>query len=260
LNKNIAITLDVDWAPDFIIDQVAFTLIEHSVKATWFITHKSPAIKRLAQYPELFELGIHPNFSEGSTQGSEPKAIMDHCFELVPDAESMRTHDLVQSTSLLKLVMTRYPIKVDVSIFLPYQFSASPFVYRSWEKCLLRIPYAWEDDHEMEQEHPVWSAEHLLGSAEPLYVLNFHPIHIYLNSRNMNPYLNVKKLGIPLCDCLPHHLEAQVRQDTVGTGDLFKNLIPLIKNNYRSFNIIELYKHWHEINKIEDRLVTCRTE
>ena len=48
------LTLDVDWAPDWVIDEVSAILVEKRVRATWFVTHGSPAIERLKDYPGLF--------------------------------------------------------------------------------------------------------------------------------------------------------------------------------------------------------------
>jgi len=87
-NKEIAITLDVDWAPDFVIEDVAELLINSSVRATWFVTHASSAIDDLRKRPDLFELGIHPNFLPGSTQGADVDSVLNHCMSLVPDAVS----------------------------------------------------------------------------------------------------------------------------------------------------------------------------
>ena len=36
------IFLDVDWTLDFVIEYVANILVEHGIKATWFLTHDSP--------------------------------------------------------------------------------------------------------------------------------------------------------------------------------------------------------------------------
>jgi peptidoglycan/xylan/chitin deacetylase (PgdA/CDA1 family) len=35
------ITLDTDWAPDFILEHVSEILTERKIKATWFITNES---------------------------------------------------------------------------------------------------------------------------------------------------------------------------------------------------------------------------
>ena len=93
---SLAITLDIDWAPDHVIDRIAAQLIDARVRATWFVTHQSPAIDRLRARPDLFELGIHPNFLNQSTHGETPAEVLAHCMALVPDARSMRTHSLVQ--------------------------------------------------------------------------------------------------------------------------------------------------------------------
>lgn len=50
------ITLDLDWSPDWLIRNIAVTLLAASVKATWFITHDSPAIQSLREHPEAFEI------------------------------------------------------------------------------------------------------------------------------------------------------------------------------------------------------------
>ena len=42
-----ALTLDVDWAPGFIIESVAEMLLANSIKCTWFVTNSSPAIEKL---------------------------------------------------------------------------------------------------------------------------------------------------------------------------------------------------------------------
>ena len=59
--NDLVLTLDMDWAPDCAIDFVSEELVSREVRATWFVTHASPAVHRLREHPELFELGIHPN-------------------------------------------------------------------------------------------------------------------------------------------------------------------------------------------------------
>ena len=45
----ILITLDIDWAPDFIIKKVDEMLKERNIKSTWFVTHKSAHLKNLSK-------------------------------------------------------------------------------------------------------------------------------------------------------------------------------------------------------------------
>jgi hypothetical protein len=145
------VTLDIDWAPEYAIDYVAELLAEHDVRATWFVTHSSPAITRLSQQPELFELGIHPNFLPNSTHGKTHEEVLSHCVAMVPGARSMRTHGLYQSTPLLEQVLSRTPITADVSLFMPHARALSPVEYRWHGRELLRIPYYWDDCYEMER-------------------------------------------------------------------------------------------------------------
>jgi len=184
----IILTLDIDWAPDFMIDYAAEVLLARGVKATWFVTHESPAVGRLREHPDLFELGIHPNFAAGSTQGATPEAVLDHCLRLVPHARCMRTHGLVQSTRLLQLVAATTAIEADVSLYLPRAAGLRPVDYPLAGRPFVRLPYVWEDDFEMLQAAPWWNLAPVLALGPGLKVLDFHPVHVYLNSPRFERY------------------------------------------------------------------------
>lgn len=193
----VAITLDTDWAPDFAIDWCANALLERGVRATWFVTHHSAAIDRLRLHPERFELGIHPNFLSGSTHGATVAAVLRHCMELVPEAVSLRTHALVQSTPTLEAITTLTPVRTDVSVFLP-GLCVAPFRLRLRRRDLLRVPYQWEDDFEMDMPDPCWDlALRRTGLAQ---VFDFHPIHVYLNSASFAPYTALKAVRTRLTE------------------------------------------------------------
>jgi hypothetical protein len=217
----VLLTLDIDWAPDFMIDAVAALFIARGARATWLITHRSAAVDRLRERADLFELGIHPNFREGSTQGATPAEVLRHCLELVPEAVSMRTHSFMQSTPLLTLVAETTPIRVDASLLLPRVAGLRPFEQPFGSSTLVRVPCDWEDDVEMVFPTPRWDARAVL--AEPgLRTFNFHPIHIYLNSRDMGPYVAVRSMGLHDAreeDVRPHRSEGE------GTGSILRALL-----------------------------------
>ena len=196
MSSQAVITLDIDWGPDYAIDFAANLLIEAQVKATWFVTHDSPAIRRLRHYPDLFELGIHPNFLPGTTHGKTESEILDHCIGLVPQARVVRTHGLVQTSNLLEKIIDETPISVDVSLFLPHAASLEPVVYY-WEsgKRLVRLPFMWEDDFEMVRPDSVWDLGRVIDHGTGLMIMDFHPIHVYLNSVTLAPYHSVRALG-----------------------------------------------------------------
>jgi polysaccharide deactylase WbmS-like protein len=216
----VAITLDVDWAPDHAIDAVAGQLIERDVRATWFVTHASPAIERLRERPELFELGIHPNFAPGSTHGETPEAVLDHCMALVPEARAMRTHGLVQSTALLALGREHTPIRVDASLFLPGAAGLAPIEYPLAPGPIVRVPYLWEDDAEMLRPDPAWDAWGVATGAQGLAVFDFHPIHVILNSADTRAYEALKQRGLDRAG--PADLQAG---DGLGAGTAFAGLV-----------------------------------
>lgn len=225
----IALTLDIDWAPDFVIDTVAARLVDRGVRATWFVTHSSPAVDRLRLYPELFELGIHPNFLPGSTHGDTPEAVLDYCLSLVPGATSVRTHALAQSTILMDM-LSRRGLQTDLSIFLP----RNPYLHpvESWfpGRMLLRVPYNWADDFEMNHPTPIWHLQSLIEAcsspvfASPHLIFDFHPIHIFLNSANLEPYQNLKQAVPRLAEASPDEVQPFVQQGE-GTDTMFSELI-----------------------------------
>jgi len=215
---SIVITLDVDWAPDFMIDGAARLLCERGVRATWFVTHRSPAVERLAEDP-LFELGLHPNFLPGSTHGDSWDAVLAHCAELVPGAISMRTHSLVQSTPLLDHVAAETDVRVDASLYLPHGPGLRPLEHWSGRGSLVRVPFLWEDDLEMARPVPVWSIDGL-PSAGGLKVLDFHPVHVFLNSVAMDGYEALKREG-PLRDADESTARQFVNDAVSGARDMF---------------------------------------
>ncbi len=218
----LIMTLDIDWAPDFVIDEIAASLVGAGVKATWFVTHASPAVDRLKARPDLFELGLHPNFLPGSTHGATPAAALRHCLELVPQARSFRSHGLVQSTAILDLAI-EHGLEADVSLYLPHARRLAPVEHWRGGRCLWRVPYMWEDDFEMDRPAPLWSLKDLLGHTG-LKVLDFHPIHVWLNGADMSAYAALKQRFPNLPAATPAGAEP-LRRHGAGPGRMFAEVV-----------------------------------
>lgn len=233
------LTLDIDWAPDCAIDWVAQHLVQRKVRATWFVTHLSPAVSRLRDHPDLFELGIHPNFLPGSSHGSTIDAVLDHCMQLVPEASSLRSHALVQSTPILAHIMSATPITTDVSLFLPYTPFLRPLEYGTGDRPLLRLPYFWEDDVEMQQLKPCWRLRPLLDVGTGLKVFDFHPIHVYVNGADMAPYRQLTSSVRRLQDARASDFHRLVRP-TNGTQSLFLELVEYLSAPRQSIRVRDL--------------------
>lgn len=188
----VAITFDVDWAPDWCVELCADLCERAAVPATFFITHASPALAALRRQPSV-ELGLHPNFLPGSSHGETPRAVLDHCLALVPEASAMRTHGLFQSSALFALVSDHYPrIETDVSLLLPFHRNLAPtdlFMGASHRR-LTRLPYCWEDDVAATWPEWRWNADPMTSPG--LAIFAFHPIHVALNTARLEPYEALK--------------------------------------------------------------------
>lgn len=224
---DVLLTLDIDWAPDFAIDLVAELLVERNVPATWFVTHRSPAVARLAEHGRLFELGIHPNFLPGSSHGVSPEEVLGYCMKLVPDAVSMRSHTLVQSSGLLETVLRTTPILADVSVFLPRASNVMPVTFSLNGRGLVRIPYVWEDDYERRQPAPDWRPDPLLEKSG-IVIFNFHPLHVFLNSSDGTSYEQAKCRAEGKLGALELDDARELVSNREGARTMLDRLLPII--------------------------------
>ena len=238
MKHQIVITLDIDWAPDFMINFVKDILVENNVKATWFVTHNSNYLKELEKN-ELFELGIHPNFANTSTQGNSIEEILSYLKKIVPDSKSVRTHGLYQSTRILEQ-FHKYRLENDVSLFIP-DSNITPH-YLKFAK-LYRFPYFWEDDINM-TEDKIWSLPQSLFQENGLKIFNFHPLHIYFNFHNIEQYENFKiKNGYNFSD--KSNVDAFINRNNNGVQTFFRDLVSSLSDK-QSYTIQELKGNFFE--------------
>lgn len=205
----VAITFDVDWAPDWAVDRCRDICERYEAKATFFVTHESRAVTALRSHP-VFELGIHPNFLTGSTHGDTPAEVMDYCLALVPDARSMRTHSLVQSSPLFAFIAENYPqIDTDVSLLLPGHPNLQPvdLYYGRSQRRITRCPYYWEDDEYAVRPRATWRSGPDPGRGLRIYA--FHPSLVCLNLNTLHNYWCLKAAleGRPLSEASEEDFE-----------------------------------------------------
>jgi len=100
----IAITFDIDWAPDWCVERCVSILDRFGVKATFFATHASEFLEEIKRRADMFEVGLHPNFHPGSSHGSGTAEVIEHCRGFAGTARSMRTHGLMQWSNLYALI------------------------------------------------------------------------------------------------------------------------------------------------------------
>jgi hypothetical protein len=243
---NYLIALDMDWAADSVISRTAELLRNKGVKATWFATHISPSIKQIYESSGLFEIGIHPNFSEDSTQGNSPREILSNLKRIFPTATSARTHRLVQSSPLLKIMCDEFDIQHDLSLLLPNTQNIIPHeLHLGGERPLIRVPTFWEDDLELITPKHTFDFSQNRFHLPGLKIFVFHPIHVVLNSSTMESYERCKK-KIRLQDCSLNELEEFINHDAKGIGTFFKEIIDFVSKDksVNSMTVTELVASW----------------
>ena len=231
----ILITLDIDWASDFTIKKVDEILKEKNIKATWFVTHKSAYLKNLSKNRN-YELGIHPNFLSNTTQGKTPKEILKKLKKIAPSAVSLRAHSLHQNSHLLSLYKD-YGIKFDTSLLLYKTKNIKPHYHPLFE--LHRVPFFWEDDVEVYEKNLDWSfksTKHIPG----LKIYNFHPIHIILNTNNMNDFKKIQK-KIEVNSLNDETLQKYVNKKK-GVRDVFLEILEFLQSK-KMFTVNEVIKN-----------------
>jgi len=191
----IFLTFDLDWAPDYVLAHVLDILEHRTIKATLFVTHRTPLLERMRANPHL-ELGIHPNFNPllygKPSMASDIPGVVDYFLDIVPEALSVRSHSLVQSSGVMETYHQK-GIKFDCNHFIPYQSGLNMKPWPHWFKGLTKVPFCWEDDIHIlydRQMSPQWVSD--LTAAPGLKVLNFHPVHVYLNSAVLDNYHNYR--------------------------------------------------------------------
>lgn len=192
----VFLTFDIDWAHDEVLADCIDLVEQADVPATWFVTHETPLLERLRANPN-FELGVHPNFnflfSMKTQAGASAEEVLERTMALVPDATAVRSHHMTQSSTLLDLFRSR-GLTHDCNHFIPTTAGIALKPWQLWNG-MLRIPYCWEDDimciYGQQQSLP--SIRNLLAQ-EGLIVFDFHPIHIYLNTENLQRYERTRHL------------------------------------------------------------------
>ncbi|RAP34047.1 hypothetical protein DID75_00285 [Candidatus Marinamargulisbacteria bacterium SCGC AG-410-N11] len=219
-SDQVFITMDIDWAPDFVIeDTLSFF---ENIKLTLFVTHKSKILNSLVNNNN-FELGIHPNFNfllNGDFRyGDTIEKVIEYYLEFVPNSKSVRSHSLANNSHMLD-IFTKKNIVYDCNIFIPYYSTIKLNPWLHWDKKLIRVPYFWEDDVQFMYD-PNWlSKPEDIINSNIFRVFNFHPIHIFLNTENIDryiaakPYLNNKE-----------KLKEFINKSKYGTKDFLVDLI-----------------------------------
>ena len=181
MKNQVILTVDTDWAPDEVLARTLEMFKEAGVPCTFFATHDTPLLKGLdaGQY----EVGLHPNFNPlFKGEGGDPAKIVGSLLEKYPDARGIRSHSSAISNVLVEL-FGNMGFRYESNVCLPY--SQRLEILTLWNG-MVRIPFNWEDYLHFSYQKSF--ADTGLNLSEGLHVLTFHPVHVFLNTENMDRY------------------------------------------------------------------------
>ncbi len=183
----IILTLDTDWAPDYILDATLQVLVSSNIKTTVFATHQTPLLRSL---PKTFEIGLHPNITDITDGATAIRKIKD----LYPDARCIRNHSLVSCNRFLH-IYHELGISVSSNYLMANQSDIKPVPLPYG---ITEYPIFFMDDVALIAEKELNPDRFIatLTDLPGLKVLAFHPVHIYLNTTSFKEYEKVKsRLG-----------------------------------------------------------------
>lgn len=192
------LSFDLDWAADAVLADTLDLLSSYDVRSTFLITHDTPMLKEMRTHP-CVDLGIHPNFNpllEGHTcESGGAKEVLSHLLEIVPEARCVRSHSLAQSSRIHDL-FALMGLTHDLNTLVPSGSYNDVMPWPDWNGTV-RVPYVWEDDVFLlykDSEHPELAPESIARSEMKFAVMNFHPIHVFLNTESIDRYERTRAL------------------------------------------------------------------
>jgi hypothetical protein len=169
-------------------------------------------------------------------------------LSIVPEAVSVRTHGLFQSSHLLdEMIIGRTNLKVDSSLFLPDMPNIQPVEYRRIGGTLLRVPIFWADVYEMEKGDSMQLTP--LLQVKGLKVMAFHPIHIYLNLSGLKPYEHIRQ-KVPRLNELTTTIADRYIQTREGTQTLLRELVDYLAIVGESLRLRDLFTIWNHKRRV----------
>ena len=191
MDNTAYITMDMDWANDGVLRDTIALVEQLNIPVCFFVTNDTPMLETLRNHP-LFTLGIHPNFLP-QMNGQTTKTYWDtlaEMQELVPEAKIIRCHALVDATPIL-VAAKELDFYADMNLFIPASsgITLHPFYHFTGLK---RLPFFYEDDAWTAEPDAFGPEKHLTALDGSLRIFNFHPIHLYLNTEDMERYNRAK--------------------------------------------------------------------
>lgn len=183
----LAITFDVDWAPDAILDRVIAGLDDFGVPSTIFCTDfttdaSGNSSSLLGRFHERHEIALHPNFIGVASY----EAVWDRLLALYPGVRGWRSHNGLTGFPIVTSAMARglrYEVLAPV-----FRDHVTPWPVNRALKSYYAMTTSFWDSHMLHQPDFSWSADalphqELFARQDKIVVLGFHPNIVYYDMR-----------------------------------------------------------------------------
>ena len=231
-------TTDIDWASEFAIEQTLQYFKKANIPLTAFLTHKSAVLDYAVQSGEL-QVGIHPNFMPGSSQGNSFDEVIDFCFDLLNNATCFRSHRYFGVNDVYEKLYNR-GIKYCSNIGTHLE-TVQPFLHRSG---MIQFPAFFEDGGYLWNKGDLSfkSVEHIF-SSNGLKVINLHPMHLMLNTPYFAYARNIKDaVSKEEWNNFDEQAIRKMKNNSTGISDFIDEMIEFItKNNIEVVYLSEMY-------------------
>jgi hypothetical protein len=219
--RDVFLTCDVDWAPDFAIQTVLAAVEAHGHKLTIFATHRSELL--LGARPWL-EVGLHPDFTrqDGSGRFEDKIAALKAHY---PAAVGMRSHRDFFGNNIGDMAKQN-GLRYDASSFLWNQpFCQAHVDYNG----MTRFSYCWEDGIHLDMGFGL-DFDQVTLHTPGLKILNVHPILIYLNSSTEEHRRSVTRRYKDLTTAPYADITAEVNRGR-GIADVWRELLQYLADS-----------------------------
>lgn len=189
MRKELYLTFDMDWAIDEVLADFYSLIKELSVVGTIHVTHETNFLNLLRK-DNILDCGIHPNYNYclgGVNEDGSAKDILEKIINIVPEAKCVRSHALTTS-SIISKRYKNYGIEYDLNMYIPIQSGMRIFPYKSPVGDTVVLPFIFEDDLYLAESEHRGIRFYLGDDFEAPRIFNFHPIHLYLNTDQMETY------------------------------------------------------------------------
>jgi hypothetical protein len=226
----VALTFDVDWAPEFMLEDLLLLLAERGLKGTVFTTHRSEAVANVD--PEMVEVGLHPNFNDCRGEFEAPLRALR---EIYPQAIGVRSHSLYESSHILQLFV-KHGLLYECNTLMPWHDRLHPVTKVPG---LLSIPFYWEDDtHFILGRHFAFREDWLREPGQKVF--NFHPVHLFMNTRSAEHYGSYRTY---LTDEI--ELRKHIDYSIPGIRTLFLELVDyLVAQRIPTYRLCDIYERF----------------